>query len=82
MLEEQFYNVWSIFKDNPVFATAAVAILAGLFYFKPKSMFKLTTFCFFLVIAYYLITLLTGTVTSGSKKKDSMIYKSKEILDK
>ncbi len=80
MVEEQLQNMLAFFQTNPIIAVAFGGVVVALFYFKPKGMFKLVVFCFFIVVAFYFINLLAGTVTSGSKSKDQMIYKSREVL--
>jgi hypothetical protein len=35
-------------------------------------------FCLFIVAVFYVITLFTSTLSTGSKQKDQMIYKTRE----
>ena len=80
MLEEQLQNALAFLQTNPVIAVAIGAVLLVLFYFKPKEMFKLLAFCLFMIVVFYFITIFAGTVGTGSKHKDQMIYKSKKVL--
>lgn len=80
MFTEQLDNVIFFLKTNPMIAVGGVIVLLALFYFRLKEMLKLAAFCLFIALVFYLITLLTGTVNTGSKQKDQMIYKSKEVL--
>ena len=81
MLEEQLQNILAFFHTNPIIAVAVGAVVVVLFYFKPKEMFKLVGFCLFMVVVFYFLTIFTGTVSTGSKHKDQMIYKSKKVID-
>ena len=80
MLEEQLLNALTFLQTNPIIAVIIGAIVLLLFFSKPKELFKLIVFCLFLVVVFYCITLLAGTLSSGSAQKDQMIYKSKEVL--
>ena len=80
MLEEQLLNALAFLQTNPIIAVIIGAIALLLFFSKPKEMFKLVVFCFFLVVVFYCITLLAGALSTGSDQKDKMIYKSKEVL--
>lgn len=80
MLEEQLLNALAFLQTNPIIAAIIGTIVLLLFFSKPKEMFKLVVFCLFLVVVFYCITLLAGTLSTGSEQKDQMIYKSKEVL--
>ena len=82
MLEEQLLNALAFLQTNPIIAIIIGAIVLLLFFSKPKEMFKLVVFCLFLVLVFYCITLLAGTLSTGTDQKDKMIYKSKEVLRK
>jgi hypothetical protein len=43
-------------------------------------MFKLAAFVLFIAAVFYMITLFAGTLSTGSKQKDQMIYKSKDVI--
>jgi len=79
MLEEQLHNTLALLRGNPALAVAVALIVAGLFYFKPREMFKLALFGLFITVVFYLITLLADTVSTGSKDKGEMIYKTRNI---
>ena len=81
MLEEPLKNLLTLLRDNPAMALASASIVAALFYFKTKEMIKLVLFGLFIVVIFYFITLFAGTLSSGSKQKDQMIYKSRGIID-
>lgn len=80
MIEEQLQSALALLKGNPVVAMGLVGVVVVLFYFKPKEMFKLVLFCLFIVVTYYFISMFAGTVFTGSKQKDQMIYKSKDLI--
>jgi hypothetical protein len=80
MLEEQLHNTLALLRGNPALALAIALIVAGLFYFKPREMFKLALFGLFITVVFYFITLLADTLSTGSKEKGEMIYKTKNII--
>ena len=80
MFAEQLHNAIFFLQTNPVIAAGVGIVLLALFYFRLKEMLKLTAFCLFIAAVFYLITLLTGTVNTGAKQKDRMIYKTREAL--
>jgi hypothetical protein len=80
VFEAQLQNILALFQANPIIAVASGGIVVVLFYFKTKEMLKLVGFCLFIAVVFYVLTLLAGTVSTGSKHKDQMIYKSKEVL--
>lgn len=82
MLEEQLKNSLVLLQDNPIIAAVIVMIVLVLFYSRPKEMFRLVIFCVFMAVVFYFITLIAGTLSTGSKQKDQMIYKSQEELGK
>jgi len=80
MLEEKLHNTLALLRGNPTLALAIALIVAGLFYFKPRQMFKLALFGLFITVVFYFITLLADTVSTGSKDKGEMIYKTRNIV--
>ena len=80
MIENQLNNLLVFLQTNPIIAVVAGVIVVALFYAKPKEMFKLVAFILFIMVVFYFITLFAGTVTSGSKQKDQMIYKSRDVI--
>jgi hypothetical protein len=81
LLEEQLQNILNFLHTNPIVAVAIGGVVIVLFYSKPKEMFKLVGFCLFIVVVFYLLTFFAGTLTTGSKHKDQMIYKSKKVIE-
>ena len=82
MLEDQLRNALTFLQANPIIAAVIAAIVLLLFYSRPKDMFRLVIFCVFMAVVFYFITLIAGTLSTGSKQKDQMIYKSQEELGK
>ena len=80
MPEKLLQTVLAFLQTNPIIAVVIGAIVVSFFYFKPKEMFKLLAFGLFMAVTFYCLTLFMGTVSSGSKQKDQMIYKSKKVL--
>ena len=80
MLEEHLQTTIALAQRNPWIGIVFAILVAALFYFKPKEMFKLAAFCLFVAVAFYIMTLLIGTVGSGSGQKDRMINKSRDAL--
>ena len=80
MFEEHVQNIIELLQGNPPLSIGIAVVVAALFYFHPKDMFKLTAFCLFLVAVFYIMTLLLEATGTGSKQKDQMIYKSKEVI--
>lgn len=80
MFEQHLESTLIFFKTNPVVAGVIVLFVAICFYSKPKESLKLVAFLAFLVIAFYIITLLAGALGSGSSQKDQMIYKTEKAL--
>ena len=80
MLEEYLQNALAFLQTNPLIAGAIGAITVALFYFKPKEMFKLLAFTLFMAVVFYCISIFTGTISTGAKHKDQMIYKSEKVL--
>ena len=78
MLEEHLQETIAILQNNPLFGWVIAGVLALLFYFRPKDMFKLLACCVILAGALYFMSYLLDTVGSGSKQKDAMIYKTRE----
>ena len=80
MFEEHWQNTVALVQDNPVLGLGVAVIVAVLFYFRTKEMFKLLGFGLFLVAAFYIITLLVGTVDSSTKQKDQMVHKTRQAI--
>ncbi len=80
MLENLLPDILAFLQTNLIIAVVIGAIVVTFFYFKPKEMLKLLAFGLFMAVAFYCLTLFMGTVSSGSKQKDQMIYKSKKLL--
>ena len=80
MLNEYLQAAGTFLYTNPIIAVVIGVILVVLFYSQPKEMFKLTAFALFIAVVFYVITLLAGTVDTGSKQKDQMIYKSRDVI--
>ena len=78
MFEEYLQHAIGLLKSHPAMAIGIAATVAAFFYFKPKETFKLVVFCLFIVAVFYCITLFAGTLGTGAKQKDQMIYKTKE----
>jgi 4-hydroxybenzoate polyprenyltransferase len=81
VFEAQLQNILAFLQTNPVIAVAIGAVVVVLFYSKTKEMCKLVGFCLFIAVVFYFLTLLAGTVSTGSKHKDQMIYKSKDVIE-
>ena len=80
MFEEYLQSTLIFFKTNPIVAVVVGVFVVFCFYSKPKESFKLLAFAVFLVVAFYFITLLAGTLGTGTTQKDQMIYKTEEAL--
>ncbi len=80
MFEEHLQNTIAIIQSNPLIGVGILIVIALLFYFRPKDMFKLVGFCLFMVVVFYILSLLIETVGSGGKQKDQMIYKSRDVI--
>ena len=80
MLEQHLETTLIYFKTNPIVAGIIVLFLVFCFYSKPKESLKLVAFLGFLVVAFYIITLLAGALGSGTTGKDRMIYKTEDAL--
>jgi hypothetical protein len=80
MLEEQLRQMIALLQGNSAMALGGTGLVAALFFFKPREMFKLFLFSLFIMVIFYFITLFAGTVSSGSKQKGKMIYKSKDLI--
>lgn len=78
MFEQHLRDTFLILQSNPIYGWVVIGILAALFYFRPKDMFKLVAFCLFLAALFYFMSYLLDTVGSGGKQKDAMIYKTRE----
>ncbi|MGK2907674.1 MAG: hypothetical protein ACSLFH_15230 [Desulfuromonadales bacterium] len=80
MLNEYLQAAGTFLHTNPIIAVLIGVIVVVLFYSQPKEMFKLAAFVLFIAVVFYVITLLAGTVNTGSKQKDQMIYKSRDVI--
>jgi len=80
MLNEYLQTARAFLQTNPIIAVVIGVIVVMLFYSKPKEMFKLVAFGLFIAVVFYFIALLTGTIDTGVKQKDQMIYKSRDVL--
>lgn len=80
MFEQHLQNTLNLLQGNPALSLGAAAVFAALFFFRPKDMLKLVGFCLLLVVVAYLIGLMAGTVGSGAKQKDQMIYKTQRAI--
>jgi uncharacterized membrane protein len=80
MFSEFLQTARVFLSANPVIAFVLGVIVLVFFYFKPKEMFKLAAFVLFIAAVFYMITLFAGTLSTGSKQKDQMIYKSKDVI--
>ena len=80
MFEQHLQDTLNLLQGNPALSLGAAAVIAVLFYFRPKDMLKLVGFCLLLVVAAYLISLVAGTIGSGAKQKDQMIYKTQRAI--
>ncbi len=78
MFEQYLQNAVDLLRDNPIVAAGIAVTVAAFFYFKPKETFKLVVFCVFIIAVFYCITLFAGTLSTGAKQKDQMIYKTRE----
>jgi uncharacterized membrane protein len=82
MFEEHLHKTVELLLDNQGISIGFAIVIAVLFYFRPKDMFKLLGFCLMLVVAFYLMTQLAGVVGSGSKYKDQMTHKTSDAMKK
>ena len=80
MFEQHLQNTLNLLQGNPALSLGAAAVIAVLFYFRPKDMLRLVGFCLLLVVMAYLIGLVAGTIGSGAKQKDQMIYKTQRAI--
>ncbi len=80
MLNEYLQAARAFLQANPIIAVVIGVIVVMLFYSTPKEMFKLVAFGLFITVVFYFIALFTGTIDSGVKQKDQMIYKSRDVL--
>ena len=80
MFEQHLQNTLTLLQGNPVLSLGVAAVIAALFYFRPKDMLKLVGFCLLMVVVVYLIGLVAGTIGSGANQKDQMIYKTQRAI--
>ncbi len=81
MFAEHLHNTIVLLMSNPLFAFALAGVILALFYFRPKEMGKLVLFGLFIIVIFYFITLFAEMLDVGSKQKDQMIYKSRNVID-
>ncbi len=81
MFAEHLHNTIVLLKSNPALAFVLAGVILALFYFKPKEMGKLVLFGLFIIVVFYFITLFAEMLDVGSKQKDQMIYKSRNVID-
>lgn len=67
-------------QRNTTVVLVAVAVLVLLTIFKPKTMMKLYGACILALVGLYLLTLLSGALSSGTKQKERMIHKTREAI--
>ena len=81
MFAEHLHNTIVLLKSNPALAFALAGVVLALIYFKPREMGKLVLFGLFITVVFYFITLFAEMLDFGSKQKDQMIYKSRNVID-
>ncbi len=81
MFAEHLHNTIVLLKSNPALAFALAGVILALLYFKPREMGKLVIFGLFIAVVFYFITLFAEMLDIGSKQKDQMIYKSRDVID-
>lgn len=59
----------------------AVAVLVLLTLLKPKTMIKLYGACILALVGLYLLSQFSGILSSGTKQKDQMIYKTRRAIE-
>lgn len=67
-------------QRNTTVVLVAVPVLVLLTIFKPKIMMKLYGACVIALVGLYLLTLFSGALSSGTKQKNRMIYKTREAI--
>ena len=80
MFEEYLQKTIALLQNNQAIGYGIAIVVAVLFYFRPKAMFKLLGFCFLLAVAFYLMTQLVGIIGDGSNFKSQMTHKTSEAL--
>lgn len=72
----------TFFRQYPLLAVvlAAAVVLYGLA--RPKELGKLLAVVALLAIVFYLLSLLGGTLNTGIKEKDEMIYKTRDAIER
>jgi len=80
MFEQHLQNTLALLQGNPAIAAGVAIVIAALFFFRPKDMLKLVGFCLLLVVVAYVISLVIGTIGSGSSQKDQMMYKTQRAI--
>ena len=80
MFEEYLQKTIALLQNNQAIGYGIAIVVAVLFYFRPKAMFKLLGFCLLLVVAFYLMTQMVGIIGDGSQFKSRMTHKTSEAL--
>ena len=80
MLIEYLQIARAFLYSNPMIAGIIGGSVVVLFYCKPKEMFKLVALCLVIAVVFYFLSLFAGTVSTGAKQKDQMIYKSRDVV--
>jgi hypothetical protein len=81
MFEEYLNRTLALLTSNPLIAAAIGLVVVFLLIKRASDVFKLLGLGVLLVVLFYVVTLLVGTVGSGSKQKDEMIYKTRRAID-
>jgi len=68
-------------QRNTTLALVVAAVLVLLTLLRPKTMMKFYGVCVLILVGLYLLTLLSGVLSSGTQQKDQMIYKTREAID-
>jgi len=77
-IKEYLFSGIEWLKSEPIIAIVILGVVAVLFYFKTKAMFKLVAVILVAAFLIYLLTLLGGITSSGLSHKNDMIHKSEE----
>jgi amino acid permease len=66
------------FKTEPIIAIVVIAIIAVLFYFKKKAMFRILAIFLVFALLYYFVTLIGGMTFGGKAQKETLIERSQQ----
>ncbi len=80
-LENLLNNAHSIFNQYPIVLAVIAIVLLLIAYKNPKESFKFALFLLFIAVLFYAISLFGEALSTGSKNKDQMIYKTKKLVD-